>query len=125
MKRLPDIIKAAVLVAAIIASCAASCSKTDTEVLLSVKAETDAVSAKSGQIFVSVKCNSPWTAFLADDADGSVIGWASLNADSGKGDRNLILSYEANTEESLSRKVRITVNAGGISEYVVVEQAAA
>lgn len=125
MKRLLDIIKVAVLAAAIFASCAASCSKTDTEVMLSVKAETEAVSAKAGQIFVSVKCNTSWTAFLADDADGSVIGWAVLNADSGSGDRNLILSYEANTEESLSRKVRITVNAGGISEYVVLEQAAA
>ena len=123
--KLLKIFKTFVLVAAVLALCGASCTKPDSKVELSLKAESETVSAKSSQIFVSVKSNSSWTIALTDDSDGSAVDWARLNAGSGSGDRNLIMTIDANPDESRSRKVRITVSCNNISESVAVEQAAA
>ena len=123
--KLLKIFKTFVLVAAVLALCGASCTKPDSKTELSLKVESETVSAKSSQIFVSVKCNSSWTIALTDDSDGSAVDWARLNAGSGSGDRNLIMTIDANPDESRSRKVRITVSCSKISESVAVEQAAA
>ena len=123
--KLLKIFKTFVLVAAVLALCGASCTKPDSKTELSLKVESETVSAKSSQIFVSVKCNSSWTIALTDDSDGSAVDWARLNAGSGSGDRNLIMTIDANPDESRSRKVRVTVSCNNISESVAVEQAAA
>ena len=102
-----------------------SCTKQDAEVTLDVSAEYPTLSARAGEIFIRVRSNSDWTAYLADDNTGSPIDWARLNATSGSGDRNLILSYDANTHETQARKVRITVSCGKIAKMVTVEQVAA
>ena len=123
--KLLKIFKTFVLVAAVLALCGASCTKPDSKTELSLKVESETVSAKSSQIFVSVKCNSSWTIALTDDSDGSAVDWARLNAGSGSGDRNLIMTIDANPDESRSRKVRVTVSCNNISKSVAVEQAAA
>lgn len=125
MVKLLKIFKTFVFVAAVLALSGASCTKPDSKVELSLKAESETVSAKSSQIFVSVRSNSSWTIALTDDSDGSAVDWARLNAGSGSGDRNLIMTIDANPDESRSRKVRITVSCSNISESVAVEQAAA
>lgn len=119
------IFKVAAVVTAFCALLAFSCTKQDAEVTLDVSAEYPTLSAKAGEIFVRVRSNSEWTAYLADDNTGSPIDWARLNATSGSGDRNLILSYDANTHETQARKVRITVSCGKIAKMVTVEQVAA
>ncbi len=123
--KLLKIFKTFTVLSAVLALCGASCTKPDSKVELSLTVESETVSAKASQIFVSVKCNSSWTVALTDDTDGSAADWARINADSGSGDRNLILSVDANTDESQSRKVRVTVSSGSISKYVAVEQSAA
>lgn len=125
MVKLLKIFKTFVFVAAVLALSGASCTKPDSKVDLSLKVESETVSAKSSQIFVSVKCNSSWTIALTDDSDGSAVDWARLNAGSGSGDRNLIMTVDANPDESRSRKVRVTVSCNNISKSVAVEQAAA
>ena len=119
------IFKVAAVVTAFCTLLAFSCTKSDVEVTLDVSAEYPTLSAKAGEIFVRVRSNSEWTAYLADDNTGSPIDWARLNATSGSGDRNLILSYDANTHETQARKVRITVSCGKIAKMVTVEQVAA
>lgn len=119
------IIKVAAVVTAFCALLAFSCTKQDAEVTLDVSAEYPTLSARAGEIFVRVRSNSDWTAYLADDNTGSPIDWARLNATSGSGDRNLILSYDANTHETQARKVRISVSCGKIAKMVTVEQVAA
>ena len=119
------IFKVAAVVTAFCALLAFSCTKQDAEVTLDVSAEYPTLSARAGEIFVRVRSNSDWTAYLADDNTGSPIDWARLNATSGSGDRNLILSYDANTHETQARKVRITVSCGKIAKMVTVEQVAA
>lgn len=119
------IFKVAAVVTAFCTLLAFSCTKSDVEVMLDVSAEYPTLSAKAGEIFVRVRSNSEWTAYLADDNTGSPIDWARLNATSGSGDRNLILSYDANTHETQARKVRITVSCGKIAKMVTVEQVAA
>lgn len=104
---------------------ASSCTKPDEEVTLEVSAQYPTLSAKAGDMFLSIRSNSFWTVYLADELDGSVADWARVNASSGSGDRNLILSYDANTHETLSRTLRITVSCGKIAKIVTVEQAAA
>ena len=119
------IFKVAAVVTAFCALLAFSCTKQDAEVTLDVSAEYPTLSARAGEIFIRVRSNSDWTAYLADDNTGSPIDWARLNATSGSGDRNLILSYDANTHETQARKVRITVSCGKIAKMVTVEQVAA
>lgn len=119
------IFKVAAVVTAFCSLLAFSCTKSDVEVTLDVSAEYPTLSARAGEIFVRVRSNSDWTAYLADDNTGSPIDWARLNATSGSGDRNLILSYDANTHETQARKVRITVSCGKIAKMVTVEQVAA
>ena len=119
------IFKVAAVVTAFCSLLAFSCTKSDVEVTLDVSAEYPTLSARAGEIFVRVRSNSDWTAYLADDNTGSPIDWARLNATSGSGDRNLILSYDANTHETQARKVRITVSCGKIAKMVMVEQVAA
>lgn len=119
------IFKVTAVVTAFCTLLAFSCTKSDVEVTLDVSAEYPTLSAKAGEIFIRVRSNSEWTAYLADDNTGSPIDWARLNATSGSGDRNLILSYDANTHETQARKVRITVSCGKIAKMVTVEQVAA
>lgn len=120
-----QIFKVAAAVTAVCALLLWSCDKPEPEVQLTVKAQYETVEAKAGQMFVSVKSNSSWTATVADDADGSPVEWARLNFLSGEGDRNLILSYDGNPSEDQSRKLRVTVVAGSKTSDAVVEQAAA
>ena len=120
-----QIFKVAAAVTAVCALLLWSCDKPEPEVQLTVKAQYETVEAKAGQMFVSVKSNSSWTATVADDADGSPVEWARLNFLSGEGDRNLILSYDGNPSEDQSRKLRVTVVAGIKTSDAVVEQAAA
>ena len=110
---------------AVCALLASSCKKTEPEVSLSVKAQYEEVTAKAGQMFISVKCSSSWTASLTDETGGNPVEWASLSAFAGNGDRNLILSYDGNPSEDQSRKLRVTVVAGSKTSEAVVEQAAA
>ena len=111
--------------AAFCALMASSCTEAGEELVMEVSAQYPTLSAKAGDMFLQIRCNSSWTVYLADDADGSAIDWARLNADSGSGDRNLILSYDANTHETLGRILRITVSSGKIAKVVTVEQVAA
>lgn len=113
------------MVAAACALSAFSCANPGTKAELSLTVESETVTAMSGQIFVSIKCNSSWTAEVADAVDGSAVSWARLNASSGQGDRNLILSYDINQNETQSRKVRITVVSGDVSKAAYMEQEAA
>ena len=117
--------KVAAAVMAVCALLASSCKKTEPEVSLSVKAQYEEVTAKAGQMFISVKCSSSWTASLTDETGGNPVEWASLSAFAGNGDRNLILSYDGNPSEDQSRKLRVTVVAGSKTSDAVVEQAAA
>lgn len=105
--------------------CAFSCTKGEEAVELDVKAQYETVSAKAGQMFLTIRCNSSWNATLSSESDGSSVDWARLNDNSGSGDRNLILSYDANTEETLERALRITVSSGSLEKVVSVTQAAA
>lgn len=89
---------------------------------LTLKLQYDAVPAEGGQIFVNVRSNASWTIFLADDGTGEDVDWAELNAVSGSGDRNLLLSYKANTDVDECRRLRVTANAGPIMATVVLEQ---
>ena len=117
--------KVAAAVMAVCALLASSCKKTEPEVSLCVKAQYEEVTAKAGQMFISVKCSSSWTASLTDETGGNPVEWASLSAFAGNGDRNLILSYDGNPSEDQSRKLRVTVVAGSKTSEAVVEQAAA
>lgn len=92
---------------------------------LDVTAQYPTLSAEAGDMFVSIRSNSDWTVYLTDGSNGAAADWARLNADSGSGDRNLILSYDANTHETLARTLRITVSCGKTERFVTVEQAAA
>ena len=104
---------------------ASYCSVPGADVELSLTVESETVPAMSGQIFVSIKSNSAWTAELADANGGSAVDWARLNSATGEGNRNLLLSYDANTDEAMSRKVMVTVKSGDIARQAYVEQAAA
>lgn len=101
---------------------ASSCTKPEPEVSLVVKAQYQTVTAKAGQMFISVKCSSSWTAALFDETGDNPVEWAELSAYSGEGDKNLILSYDANHDESLSRKLMVKVTSGKKTESVIVEQ---
>ena len=78
------------------------------EVELTVDLECEDVPSGKGQIFVIVKSNSSWTISLADEATGAEPDWASLSSTSGAGDKNLLLSYDANPDKTLSRKLVVT-----------------
>lgn len=119
------IFKVTAVVAAFCALMAPSCTGAGEDVALEVHAQYQTLSAVAGDMFLQIRSNSSWTVRMADDADGSAIDWARLNADSGSGDRNLILSYDTNTHETFARTIRITVMSGEIAKIVTVEQAAA
>ena len=104
---------------------ASSCNDHDSKTELSLTVESETVQATSGQIFVRVKCNSSWIVELSDPAGTASVDWASLNASSGEGDRNLILSFDVNPNETESRKVLITVSSGSVTSQATVEQKAA
>ena len=114
MKRFLQILLCAVLLV--------SCATDQKEVELTVKLQYRNVSAKSGQMFVSVKSNSTWTLSLTDETTGADVTWASLNVSSGSGDRNVVLSYMANSDETEARSLRVTANADSVTVYDVVEQ---
>ena len=117
--------KVAAAVMAVCALLASSCDKAESEVSLSVKAQYETVASRADQMFVSIKCSSSWTATLADGEDGSSVDWATLNVTEGEGDRNIILSYGVNTDETDSRKLTITVTSGKKSATATIEQQAA
>ena len=119
------IFKVAAAVTAFCTLVMSSCTKPETEVSLDVTAQYPTLSAEAGDMFVSIRSNSDWTVYLTDGSNGAAADWARLNADSGSGDRNLILSYDANTHETLARTLRITVSCGKTERFVTVEQAAA
>ena len=119
------IFKVAAAVTAFCTLVMSSCTKPETEVSLDVTAQYPTLSAEAGDMFVSIRSNSDWTVYLTDGSNGAAADWARLNADSGSGDRNLILSYDANTHETLARTLRITVSCGKTERFVAVEQAAA
>ena len=125
MVKLLEIFRIAAVMTVVLALSASSCTKPDSKTELSLMVESEAVPAKACQIFVSIKCSSSWTVSLTDDADDSAVDWAVLNASEGNGDRNLILSLDANEDEASARKVRITVFSGPVMKQAVVEQAAA
>lgn len=117
-----SISKVAAAVMAVCALLVSSCTKSAAEVSLSVNAQYETVSAEAGQVFIIVKCNSSWTASLSDEDGDISVSWASLHVTEGNGDRNIILSYDANRDEESGRKVMVTVTSGKKSEYVIVEQ---
>lgn len=125
MVKILQILKVTAVVAAFCSLCAFSCTKGEETVELDVKVQYETVSAKAGQMFLTIKCNSSWSATLSSASDGSSVDWARLNGNSGSGDRNLILSYDANTDETLERALRITVSSGSLEKTVSVTQAAA
>lgn len=125
MVKILQILKVTAVVAAFCSLCAFSCTKGEETVELDVKVQYETVSAKAGQMFLTIKCNSSWSATLSSASDGSSVDWARLNDNSGSGDRNLILSYDANTDETLERALRITVSSGSLEKTVSVTQAAA
>ena len=93
---------------------------------LKVEIINSALLAEGGQRFVKVYSNSSWTLELTDEATGQVPDWASLNVSSGSGDMpNIILSYQANTDTTSVRKLRVTANADSMTVYAVAEQAPA
>lgn len=124
MMKLFNIFRTAAILTAVFALSAFSCTNPGTNAELSLTVESETVPAMSGQIFVSIKCNSSWAAEVADAVNGSAVSWARLNASSGQGDRNLILSYDINHNETQSRKVRITVVSGDVSREAYMEQEA-
>lgn len=107
---------------AVCALLASSCTETAPDVSLSVKTQYETVSAKSGQMFVSIRCSSSWIAALSDENGETSVGWARLNSSSGEGDKNIVLSYDANNDESNSRKVMVTVTSGNKKVSLLVEQ---
>ena len=125
MNSLFRIFRTVAVVAAFCLLTASYCSVPGADVELSLTVESETVPAMSGQIFVSIKSNSAWTAELADANGGSAVDWARLNSATGEGNRNLLLSYDANTDEAMSRKVMVTVKSGDIARQAYVEQAAA
>ena len=115
MKKFLQIILCAVLLV--------SCATEQKEVELSIKVQYQNVSAKSGQMFVTVKSNSSWTLELIDENTGTDAQWASVNAASGSGDKNVILTYQANPSESASRTIRVTATADSVVVSETFEQA--
>ena len=110
------------IMTAVLALSSSSCTKPNEDIQCSIKAESVRVSARSGQVFISVKSNSSWKMTLSDPEDESDVTWARLNVDSGEGDRNLLLSYDANTDEVSARSVKVVVSSGGVSDFVIIEQ---
>ncbi len=55
------------------------------------------IGSESGSMFVTVKCVGDWT--LSVEYPGAEQDWASISVDRGTGDKNVILSYKANTSE--------------------------
>lgn len=95
------------------------------ETELTVKLQEETVTAESGQVFVSVKSNASWVMSMTEDGTGRDASWAELNIVSGEGDRNLLLSYEANADTENGRRLRITASAGTMTSSAVLEQSPA
>lgn len=122
MVRFIQIYKVTAAVMASVVLFLSSCDRSAPEVNLSVTAQYESVSAKAGQMFITVKCNSSWKAEVTDNYSGGPVDWARLNVTSGDSDRNIILSYDANTDETASRTLKITVSSSGLVMQVSVEQ---
>lgn len=119
--RTPRISGLSAVLTALMALLAFSCGKQEA-VGLEMSVRTAEVSSEAGSMFVSVKCSGDWTLSLsADDGDA---GWASLNVQSGKGDRNnVVLTYQANEDEQ-ERILTITAQTVGRTSRCTVTQAA-
>lgn len=119
--RTPRIFGLSAVLTALMALLAFSCGKQEA-VGLEVSVRTAEVSSEAGSMFVSVKCSGDWTLSLSSD-DGDA-GWASLNVQSGKGDRNnVVLTYQANEDEQ-ERILTITAQTVGTTSRCTVTQAA-
>ena len=71
-------------------------------------AETE-ISAEAGSVFVRVASDASWTLDIVPAVD-----WATLNANSGSGNRNsIMLNYAANPEESARTLTVVATAAGG------------
>lgn len=120
-----QIYKVAAVVMTVCALLLTSCGKTEPEVQLTVKAQYETVDAKAGQMFISVKSNSSWTLSLSEEGTGTVVDWASLNVTSGTGDKNVILSYDLNSDEVKVRKIKVNASSGPVSAFCMIEQSPA
>lgn len=86
------------------------------DVVLDVSVKTPQVTSAEGQMFVIVKSSLSWTLSIADGSE-----WAELNITSGTGDKNVILTYQANTEED-PRTLRLVLDNGlSVSECAVTQ----
>ncbi len=64
-----------------------------------VSAKNPTLGYKAGSIFVNVRCEGEWTLEIEYPDGGMPHGWASLNVESGRGDKAVVLSYQANTTD--------------------------
>lgn len=119
--RIPRIFGISAVLPVLVAVLSFSCSKPDA-VALEVMVRTGEVSSEAGAMFVSVKCSGDWTLSLSSDSEDA--GWASLNVQSGSGDRNnVVLTYQANEAEQ-ERTLTITAQTVGKTSRCTVTQAA-
>jgi len=77
------------------------------------------ISAEAGSVFVRVASNTSWTLEIVP-----AVEWATLNADSGSGDRNsVILSCQSNPDETArSLSVVATASDGKLTSSVTFRQ---
>lgn len=112
MIKYTSIFKVAVAVMVICTLIFTSCDKQTPDSVLAVSVKNQIVESPAGQIFVSVVSDGAWTIGLADENGGTDVAWASLNVDSGTGNKNnVILTYEANDGED-QRVLEIIVDNG-------------
>lgn len=112
MMKYTSIFKVAVAVMVICTLIFTSCDKQTPDSVLAVSVKNQTVESPAGQIFVSVVSDGAWTIGLADENGGTDVSWASLNVDSGTGNKNnVILTYEANDGED-QRVLEIIVDNG-------------
>lgn len=112
MMKYTSIFKVAVAVMVICTLIFTSCDKQTPDSVLAVSVKNQTVESPAGQIFVSVVSDGAWTIGLADENGGTYVAWASLNVDSGTGNKNnVILTYEANDGED-QRVLEIIVDNG-------------
>lgn len=119
--KLPSIFSFSAVLTALMGLLAFSCNKQEAAEL-EVSVRTAEVSYEAGAMFVSVKCSGDWTLSLSSDAGDA--GWASLNVQSGSGDRNnVVLTYQANEAEE-ARTLTIVARSEGKMAKATLTQAA-
>lgn len=103
-----QIIKTFAVLAAFFSMLAASCEKHE-EAEFSVSVKNTEVGPDEGQTSVYVRCEGKWSLTLVD-GDGTP-DWASLSADSGTGNKDVVLTWETNASET-SRGLKIVLDNG-------------